>query len=349
MLSVHINCISNGVEICLEIAEFGIWKFKHGNLFQVSILEFRIFLHNINMLIDSHTHLQFRAFDGDRDEVVKRALEGGVFCINVGTQKDTSKAAFELAEKYDRFWATVGLHPIHTEESYHDEQEISGAKGFKSREEFFDADFYEKFASHPKVVAIGECGFDYYHLGKENVLSRTSSTLSGKKSDLVQILKKQEDAFRAQVKLAKKIGKPLMLHCRPSQNPDKSYSDDAYLDMLRVLKEEGGEAIGGNVHFFVGSKKIAEKFLEMGFSFSFSGVITITDMYDEVVKFLPLDKILIETDSPYAAPTPYRGKRNEPIYVQEVAKRLAKLREKSFEEIAEITTQNAKKVFNLGF
>ena len=140
-----------------------------------------------------------------------------------------------------------------------------------------------------------------------------------------------------------------MLHCRPSQNADKSYSDDAYLDMLRVLKEEGGDSVGGNVHFFVGSTDIAKKFLEIGFSFSFSGVITITNMYDEVVKFLPLDKILIETDSPYAAPKPYRGKRNESLYVKEVAKRLAELHQKSFEEIAELTTQNAKRVFNLNF
>ncbi|MBI2628124.1 MAG: TatD family hydrolase [Candidatus Niyogibacteria bacterium] len=156
-------------------------------------------------LFDTHTHLQFKAFDKDREKVIKRALESGVFCVNVGTQKDTSKAAVELAEKYNGFWAAVGLHPIHTEESYHDEQETSGV-GFKSREEVFDFDFYEKLASHPKVAAIGECGFDYYRTTPESRV-------------------KQEGAFRAQVRLAKKIGKPLMLHCRPSQNPDKSFSN----------------------------------------------------------------------------------------------------------------------------
>ena len=286
------------------------------------------------MLIDAHAHLQFKAFDEDRDEVIKRTIEGGVFCINVGTQKNTSEAAIELAEKYDGFWAAVGLHPIHTEESFHDEQEVSGDKGFKSREEVFDFDFYEKLAKHPKVVAIGECGFDYYRATPDS-------------------RKKQDDAFRAQVRLAKKVGKPLMLHCRPSQNHDKTYSDDAYLDMLRVLKEEGpppperADGGWGNVHFFVGSTDIAKKFLEIGFSFSFSGVITITNMYDEVVKFLPLDKILIETDAPYASPRPWRGKRNEPLYVAEVARRLAELHQKSFEEIAELTAQNAKKVFKL--
>lgn len=278
--------------------------------------------------MDAHTHLQFKAFDKDREEVIKRTLDEKVFCINVGTQKDTSKAAVELAEKHNGFWAAVGLHPIHTEESYHDESEVSGESGFKSREEIFDSDFYEELAKNPKVAAIGECGFDYYRTTPE---SRT----------------KQESAFRAQVRLAKKIGKPLMLHCRPSQNPDKSYSDDAYLDMLRVLKEEDGNEVGGNVHFFVGTPSIAQKFLEMGFSFSFSGVITITDMYDEVVKNIPLDRVLAETDAPYAAPIPYRGKRNEPLYVKEVIKRLSKLRGLSFEEVARITSENAKKVFGL--
>ncbi|MBI2507007.1 MAG: TatD family hydrolase, partial [Candidatus Niyogibacteria bacterium] len=238
------------------------------------------------MFFDSHTHLQFRDFDEDRDEVIKRTLDGGVLCVNVGTDLKMSESAIKLAEHYDGFWATVGLHPTDLSEGFNFED-------------------YEKLAAHPKVVAIGECGFDYYRTGPESRV-------------------KQEEIFREQILLAKKVKKPLMLHCRPSQNSapsslklrgaSKSYSDDAYLDMLRVLKEEGGDKIGGNVHFFVGSKEIAEKFLEMGFSFSFSGVITITDMYDEVVKFLPLDSILIETDAPYAAPIPYRGKRNEPLY-----------------------------------
>lgn len=280
------------------------------------------------MFFDAHTHLQFKAFDKDRDEVIKKTREAGVFCVNVGTQKDTSKSAVELALKYDGFWAAVGLHPIHTEESYHDESEVAGDKGFKSREEVFEPDFYEELAKNPKVVAIGECGLDYYR-----------TTLESRA--------KQESAFRAQIHLAKKIGKPLMFHCRPSQNPDKSYSDDAYEDMLRVLKEEGGDEVGGNVHFFVGSPAVAEKFLEMDFSFSFSGVITITDMYDEVVKSLPLERILAETDAPYAAPIPYRGKRNEPLYVKEVIKRLSELRGLSFEATARITSENAKRVFRL--
>ncbi|QQG46082.1 MAG: TatD family hydrolase [Candidatus Niyogibacteria bacterium] len=283
------------------------------------------------MLIDSHAHLQFKDFDEDREEVIKRTLDGGILCINVGTDLKMSESAIKLAEHYDGFWATVGLHPTDLSEDFNFED-------------------YEKLAVHPKAVAIGECGFDYYRLSVK-VLAKADATPESRV--------KQEKIFRAQVGLAKKVGKPLMLHCRPSQNSapsslklrgaSKSYSDDAYLDMLRVLKEEGGDKIGGNVHFFVGSKDIAEKFLEIGFSFSFSGVITITDMYDEVVKFLPLDSILIETDAPYAAPVPYRGKRNEPLYVREVAKRLAELREKSFEEIAEITAQNAKRVFNLKF
>src|SRR3990167_10632775 len=263
------------------------------------------------MILDAHAHLQFRDFDKDRDEVIKRVKDAGIFCINVGTDFKTSKEAVLLAGKHEGFWATAGLHPNDSEEN-------------------FDETGFEELFLNPKTVAVGECGLDYFRSSPETK-------------------NRQEEIFRAQIRLAKKISKPLMLHCRPSQNPDKTYSDDAYLDMLRVLKEEGGNSVGGNVHFFVGSTDIAKKFLEIGFSFSFSGVITITNMYDEVVKFLPLDKILIETDSPYAAPIPYRGKRNEPPYVEEVAKRLAELHGKSFEEIAELTTQNAKKVFNLKF
>jgi len=263
------------------------------------------------MILDAHTHLQFRDFDKDRDEVIKSVKDAGIFCINVGTDLETSKEAVLLAGRHEGFWATAGLHPNDSEEN-------------------FDEAGFERLFSDPKTVAVGECGLDYFRSSPETK-------------------NRQEEIFRAQVRLAKKAAKPLMLHCRPSQNPDKTYSDDAYLDMLRVLKEEGGGEISGNVHFFVGSPAVAEKFLEMGFSFSFSGVITITDMYDEVVKFLPMDRILVETDAPYAAPLPWRGKRNEPLYVKEVIKRLAELRGLSFEETARITAENTKRVFGLEF
>ncbi|MCH7883303.1 TatD family hydrolase [Patescibacteria group bacterium] len=263
------------------------------------------------MLIDVHTHLQSKVFEKDRDEVVKRTLAGEVFCIQVGTKKETSEAAVRLAERYNGFWASVGQHPTDSSES-------------------FDEKFYEQLAQNSNVVAIGECGLDYYRTDPE---SRD----------------RQKEIFRAHIQLAKKIKKKLMLHCRPSQLPDKSYSTDAYEDLIEILKVEGGDAASGNVHFFVGPWDIAQKFLEMGFSFSFSGVITITSMYDEVVKKIPLDKILIETDAPYAAPMPYRGKRNEPLYVVEIAKRIAQLRDISFEEVSKLTTQNAKRVFGLEF
>ncbi len=263
------------------------------------------------MIFDAHTHLQFRDFDKDRDEVIKRVKDAGIFCINVGVDLETSKEAVLLAGAHEGFWATAGLHPNDSEEN-------------------FDEAGFEKLFLDPKTIAVGECGLDYFRSSPEPK-------------------NRQEEIFRAQVRLAKQVAKPFMLHCRPSQNPDKTYSDDAYMDMLRVLKEESGDEVGGNVHFFVGSKQIAEKFLEMGFSFSFSGVITITGMYDEVVNSLPLERILTETDAPYAAPLPWRGKRNEPIYVKEVIKRLAELRGLSFEEIARVTAENAKRVFGLEF
>jgi TatD DNase family protein len=271
-------------------------------------------------LFDAHTHLQFKAFDKDREEVILRALDGGVFCINVGTQKDTSKAALNLAQKYDGLWAAVGLHPIHTQESYYDPDELAGEKSFKSREEIFDPAFYEKLAENPKVVAIGECGLDYFRI----------------RNDESRIKEKQEKVFKQQIELALKLDKPLMIHCR-----------DAYNDVLDILRDYPD--VRGNIHFFAGDWQIAEKFLDLGFYLSFTGVITFARQYDEVLKKMPLERLMIETDAPYVSPASYRGKRNEPLYVVEVAKRIAEIRGLSFSEVAELTAQNAKRVFGLDF
>src|SRR3989344_1845983 len=146
-------------------------------------------------LIDAHTHTQFAAFEKDGDAVIRRALGAGIWMINVGTQRDTSANSLELAHKYDGVWATVGLHPIHTEKSFHDEQELGGAGNFTSRGEEFDYDYYKKLAQDTKVVAIGECGLDYYRLIEDTK-------------------KKQAEVFIKQIELAREIKKPLMIHCR---------------------------------------------------------------------------------------------------------------------------------------
>lgn len=273
---------------------------------------------------DAHTHIQFAAFKADYKETINRALEAGVGLVNVGTQKDTSVRAVEIAHEFEDkpVFAAVGLHPIHTEKSYHDEQELGGgksAKAFTSRGEEFDYDFFKKIALDPKVVAIGECGLDYFRLNKE-------------------AKNKQAEAFIKQIELAYEIKKPLMIHCR-----------DAYGDLIDILQANSRklQVNPGIIHFFSGAKDDAKKLFDMGFYFTFGGVITFSSDYDEVVKFIPIDRILSETDAPYVAPAPYRGKRNEPVYVIEVVKKLAEIKEVAFEEMGGRILKNAESIFKI--
>lgn len=279
-------------------------------------------------LFDAHTHLQFAAFNEDKDAVIARTLEKEVWMVNVGTQRDTSRSAVELAEKYpEGVYAAVGLHPIHAHESYHDPNELGGEGGFTSRGEQFNYEYYKKLALHPKVVAIGECGFDYYRIQGNEVLVKT----------------KQSEVFENHIQLASEVQKPLMIHTRPLQN------DDAYHDVVKTLVASGvGLKEGaGIIHFFVGSREIAQKFLDLGFSFTFGGVITFARDYDEVIKYIPLERILTETDAPYVTPNAYRGKRNEPLYVEEVIKKIAEIKHMPFEEVAARTVENARRVFKV--
>jgi TatD DNase family protein len=276
------------------------------------------------ILFDVHTHTQFAALRGDQDAVIGRAHDAGIWIINVGTQKDTSASAVETARKYtEGVYAAIGLHPLHTERSYHDVQELGDAAtgtGFTSRGEEFDSDYYRTLALDQKVVAIGECGLDYYRLAPETK-------------------KKQRETFIKHIELSAEVKKPLMIHCRQS-----------FSDLIPILRSafRTPPSPPGIVHFFTGSQEDAGKLLGMGFSFSFGGVITFARDYDEVVKYIPLDRILLETDAPYVAPVPYRGKRNEPSYLAEVAKKVAELKGISFEEACRITTQNALHLFAIG-
>lgn len=268
--------------------------------------------------VDVHTHTHFAAYDEDRKKVIERALEAGVWMIQVGTQRDTSESAVALANGYpEGVYATVGLHPIHTEKSYHDTKETGegGSKGFTSRGEDFDYAYYKKLADDPKVVAIGECGLDYYRLHEDTK-------------------KKQRDIFERQIALSLETGKPLMLHIR-----------DAYEDALDILRAH--EGVRGNVHFFAGSWEVATQFLDLGFMLSFTGVITFTSDYDEVVRNAPLGRLLSETDAPYVAPAPYRGKRNEPAYVAEVVARIALIRGEDESAVRAALVRNAAVVFDL--
>ena len=261
--------------------------------------------------IDIHSHLNDKRFDKDLPEVLSRMEEVGVASVVVGTDKKMSEDAVALAEKHDSLWAAVGQHPV------------------DMPEEEFDPEFYRKLAQNERVVAIGECGFDYYwpeHGGWKN----------GEQEEK----KRQRELFEQHIVLAEEAGKPLMIHGRPSEK-----SVDAYVDILEVLKRH--REVGGNVHFFAGTVEIARQFLDLGLTMSFTGVLTFTHDYDEVVKFIPLDRMHAETDAPYVAPEPHRGKRNEPSYIIETAKKMAELKNVSVDKISEITMNNSLNVFRI--
>src|SRR3989344_1195527 len=276
-------------------------------------------------LIDAHTHIHFAAFEKDYREVIKRAFDVGVGMVTVGTQRDTSRRAVEVANEFTGVWAAVGLHPTHTDTSYHDSQELGGGSGFISRGEDFDYEYYKSLAVDSRVVAIGECGLDYFRI----------------EGDEIKIKEKQKAVFIQQIKLAQELNKALMIHCRPSKG-----TDDAYADLLAITSNL--EPRTSNIlHFYVGSLAMTKKFVEAGFYFTFGGVITFARDYDEAIKYIPLDRILLETDAPYVAPEPHRGKRNESSYILETAKKMAELKNISVDKIAEITVNNSLNVFRI--
>ncbi|MEK7086722.1 MAG: TatD family hydrolase [Patescibacteria group bacterium] len=284
---------------------------------------------------DAHTHVQFAVFDSDYKEVIGRALDSGAGLINVGTQKNTSRRAVQIANEYrSGVYATVGLHPTHTAKSFHDKQELGGgeaARAFTGRGEEFDYDSYKNLAADPKVLAVGECGLDYYRIMPSSRVQVEGNNESG-------IKERQKDIFIKQIDLANEIKKPLMIHCR-----------EAFRDLIKILQTASHklQSNPGIIHFFSGTKEDARELLNLGFSFTFGGVITFARDYDEIIQFIPLDRILSETDAPYVSPAPYRGKRNEPAYVVEVVKKLAAIKKIGFEEIREQILKNAENCFNL--
>lgn len=290
---------------------------------------------------DIHTHVNFSAFDTDREEVVARAREAGILMMNVGTQKDTSKKAIEMAEKYDNCYACIGLHPIHCDKSFHDEAEIgegaSHAKGgFTSRAEVFDYDYYLELAKHSKVLAIGETGLDYYH----------RETLDGSQSAIDENVAKQRESFLAHIRLAQEVGKPLMIHARPTKG-----SCDAYNDVIDILIEEKKKSpnvpLIANFHFFTGDIPTAKRILAEGWTMSFDGPVTFSRDYDDLIRFVPLESIMVETDAPYVAPKSMRGKRNEPSYLPEIALKVAEIVGKDNEIVRQKLLENALRVFKL--
>ena len=264
--------------------------------------------------IDTHAHLNLSAFDEDVRAVATRCAEEGITVFNVGTKESTSKQAVALADQFENCYAIIGLHPIQTVPGFHDETETGeGAKPFKSKGESFDSEYYESLVSHKKVIGIGECGFDYWHCPPETYAV-------------------QEENFIAQIEFANMHHLPLMIHTRgPKPGAESPTGRSVYQDVYETLKQYA--KVPFNVHFYAGTITEAEKFIELGGTVSFTGVITFAKEYAEVVRALPLDKIHGETDCPYVAPVPHRGKRAEPWMVQEVYKKIADLRSEDEEMV----------------
>src|SRR3989338_926985 len=290
------------------------------------------------MLIDYHAHVNFNAYKDDADEVIKRALESGVFMVLVGSQIDTSRRAVEMAAKYEKgVWASVGLHPIHLEQMEVDEEESH----FATRAEVFDTAAYRELAQHEKVVAIGECGLDYYHTPSPQ------SSPSGRGQGEGGWRQKQHTTLRKHLDLADELDLPLILHCRGSAKDP----EDAYRDMLAILREyvEAGKIVRhGSIHCFVSTLPIAREFVDLGFHVGFTGVITFpkAEKYAEVIRGIPLERILVETDCPYLTPVPYRGKRNEPLFVRYVAEKVAEIKKLVKHAVENQLFANTMKVFN---
>lgn len=278
--------------------------------------------------IDTHTHLNLSAFNEDREAVLVRTRMDKVAHINVGTKESTSQMAVQIADANEGSWAIIGLHPIQTVSGQHDEEEIGeGGKPFISQAEKFNAAFYRELAKSPKVVGIGECGFDYYHTAKDSYAV-------------------QEEAFIAQIELANSLGLPLMIHTRdPKPGSTSPTGRSAYADVLVVLKQYA--KVPGNIHFYAGTYEQATTFFDIGFTVSFTGVITFAQVYEEVVRAVPLELMHAETDSPYVSPVPYRGQRCEPRYVVEVIKKIAAIKALPVEVVQEQLLRNAEKLYGI--
>ncbi len=271
-------------------------------------------------IIDIHSHINIKPLSENVEEIVSRMKEEGVGTITVGVDYATSKSAVELAEKYPEIlWATVGLHPT------------------DNLKEEFDFEKYLELGKNEKVVAIGECGLDYYRL----VISDKGLV----DSENQKIKERQKELFKKHIELAIKLNKPLMIHARPSKNTMDAYED--VLFVLSDLPEASRQKLVANFHFFVGNLSIAKKIVENGWTVSYDGPITFSSDYDEVIKWLPIENIMAETDAPFAAPEPYRGKTCEPWMVKEVIKKIAELKGLSIEEVQNKIRENVKRVFGI--
>jgi TatD DNase family protein len=286
-------------------------------------------------MIDVHCHLQFKAFENDYDAVIKDAYDEGVTAIiNTGTQLSSSRNAIDFAQKYENLYAIIGVHPHHADKIRHHPEVVEATEGeqdIKKEPINVSPDYWlnelEKLTAHPKVLAIGEIGMDYY---------------SYKSNGIVEP-KLQQEVFEEQIELAHKAKLPLQIHNRQAGE-----------DVIAILKQKKHLLLDnpGMFHCFAGSKEVLKEALNLGFSIGFDGNSTYKGLapgetveLPELIKLTPLDRIVIETDAPYLTPVPHRGKRNEPKYVILTARFIASLKGISYEELVEQTDKNVYTMF----
>ena len=268
-------------------------------------------------LIDAHSHLQFPQYDTDRDEVIERMFDKNIWTICSGSNSMTSVSAVELAEKYEKgIYAVIGIHPSHAENS-------DKPLGVDEGHDAFDYEKMLSLAKHPKVVGIGEAGFEFF--------------------DNKDSIKEQKELFEAHISLSSDIKKPLVIHCRNGYG--ETY-ESFVNNKSRLLNEPG------IMHFYSGDKEYAKKFLDLGYSFTFGGALPLPKRKDgsdfaEVLAFIPKDRILLETDAPYVAPLKFRGRKNEPLYVEEVLFKASEILDIPHDELSLLTVQNTFRVFGL--
>lgn len=278
------------------------------------------------MLIDTHCHVNFKTYNLDSNEVIKRALDESVWMLLVGSGYKTSNKAIELANKFQKgVYASVGVHPIHLQ------KDRAGEEGYETTKagESFNYDMYAQLAAFEKVVAIGEIGLDYYHLGFD---------------DVQETKKKQKELLISQLDLALDFDLPIVVHCRQAH--------DDLLALLQEYRKENknsfpADKCWGVMHCFSGNEDLAWEYFNLGLLISFTGLITFSKQWDDLIRKVPLDKLLVETDSPYMTPEPFRGQRNEPVLVKFVAQRIADIKGVGFQRVAEATTRNAKRLFSI--
>lgn len=275
--------------------------------------------------IDAHCHLQFAQYDEDRDALAEQMREEGIAGIAVGCDLESSKKAVELAERYEHIYASVGLHPNH---------ESDGK---------FNAEQYRTLAQSPKVVAIGECGLDYFRL--PSVALAKEGTEREEKAYSAEATKtRQKSLFNDQIRLAAGLDLPLVIHSRPSKG-----TQDAYEDVIAMLTEakKTYPNLRGDMHFFVGGIEEARAFIALDFTLSFTAVITFARDYDAVIKSVPLGSVLSETDAPYVAPLRRRGSRNDPLAVKDVVAKIAEIRGEDPELVRTMLLANSERLFGL--